>query len=157
MLPGEEYATADGKYRKLLRENVAYILDYERNQSEPSAYGTAPWRVLQFYDLSVSALKQNDATKALFYLGLLSHYLGDLAEPLNTTLNFDGRHYPMPANASSWHLRKRSLKRYRSQATVYKETVYAMGPRGLEGLTRQRILPELLRLVDSGHPFIDPF
>jgi hypothetical protein len=64
--------------------------------------GTAPWRALQLYDLMSTALKQagkannNDdmisaTNDALLYAGLMSHFIGDLANPHHTTSNHDGQ------------------------------------------------------------------
>ena len=53
--------------------------------------GTAPWRIRQFYDLALTALKKNDYATALEMAGAMSHYIGDLSQPLHVTKNFDGQ------------------------------------------------------------------
>lgn len=53
--------------------------------------GTAPWRIQQLYDLAVGALKANQAVQALQMAGTMSHYVGDLSQPLHVTKNYDGQ------------------------------------------------------------------
>ncbi|WP_189398124.1 peptidylprolyl isomerase [Arenicella chitinivorans] len=64
--------------------------------------GTAPWRVLQLYQAMVDALSSVPDTaadseyeaainEALLYAGLMSHFVGDLANPHHTTANYDGQ------------------------------------------------------------------
>lgn len=53
--------------------------------------GLAPWRILQTYDLLVSALKKRDFATALQMAGVMSHYVGDLSQPLHVTKNYDGQ------------------------------------------------------------------
>lgn len=60
---------------------------------EVSSHGTAPWRILQLHRLAVSALKKQDVQLALFYLATMGHYVGDIAMPFHTTLNYDGQSY----------------------------------------------------------------
>ena len=53
--------------------------------------GTAPWRIRQFYKLATAALQANDASLALQYAGVMSHYIGDLSQPLHVSENFNGQ------------------------------------------------------------------
>jgi hypothetical protein len=53
--------------------------------------GTAPWRILQTYDEAVTALQSQNWVKALQMAGVMSHYIGDLSQPLHVTVNFDGQ------------------------------------------------------------------
>ena len=64
--------------------------------------GSAPWRVLQLYKLMVTSFSQIHSTKdkelqielinrALLYAGLMSHFVGDLANPHHTSVNYDGQ------------------------------------------------------------------
>ncbi len=156
-LPTDSYEKCTDRYRALLRENVAYVLEFDRNQSFPEAYGTAPWRVLQIYDLAVTALRQGAPGRSLFLLGLLSHYVGDLAEPLNTTLNFNGRHYPIPATGVYAAFETHIFEGVPAGSTgVGDEATFALGQKGLDGITRPRILPEVLRLVNTGARYVEP-
>jgi hypothetical protein len=52
--------------------------------------GTAPWRARQFYDLAVQALRNGDYKTGLEYAGIMSHYIGDMSQPLHDTSNYDG-------------------------------------------------------------------
>lgn len=64
--------------------------------------GTAPWRALQLYQLMQNAFKSASsaenkgqmikaANQALLYGGLMSHFVGDLANPHHTSSNHDGQ------------------------------------------------------------------
>ncbi len=53
--------------------------------------GTATWRINQFYEASVSALKKNNYLKGLQMAGVMSHYVGDLSQPLHVSQNYDGQ------------------------------------------------------------------
>ena len=53
--------------------------------------GTAPWRVKQFYDAAVVAARKGDYVTALQLAGVMSHYVGDMSQPLHVTKNYDGQ------------------------------------------------------------------
>lgn len=53
--------------------------------------GTAPWRIRQLYRLSLQALISGDMKTGLEYAGVMSHYIGDLSQPLHVTENYDGQ------------------------------------------------------------------
>lgn len=53
--------------------------------------GTAPWRIKQFYGLALEALKKQDFATAVQMAGAMSHYIGDLSQPLHVTENYDGQ------------------------------------------------------------------
>ncbi len=53
--------------------------------------GVAPWRIQQFYALAFKALKSGNANAAMTYVGVMSHYIGDLSQPLHVSENFDGQ------------------------------------------------------------------
>lgn len=52
--------------------------------------GTAPWRIRQLYQLAVNAFRIKNYSLALQYVGTMSHYIGDLSQPLHVTENYDG-------------------------------------------------------------------
>lgn len=54
-------------------------------------HGTATWRVEQFFNLAVVAAQKNDMVRALQMAGAMSHYVGDLSQPLHVTTNYDGQ------------------------------------------------------------------
>ncbi|MBI3557030.1 MAG: hypothetical protein HY074_12265 [Deltaproteobacteria bacterium] len=160
-LPSDSYDKSVARYQALLRDNVAYVFEFDRNQSNPEAYGTAPWRILQIYDLSVSALREGASARALFLLALMTRYVGDLAGPLNTTLNFDGRHYPIPATGVYAAFEGHIFEGFANSAStsssgVQDEAIFALGRKGMDGVIRARVIPEILRLVNSGYHYIGP-
>jgi hypothetical protein len=53
--------------------------------------GTAPWRIRQLYKMSLDAFKKGNTKAALEYAGTMSHYIGDLSQPLHVTENYDGQ------------------------------------------------------------------
>ena len=53
--------------------------------------GTATWRIQQFYTASVAALKKRNYLKGLQMAGVMSHYVGDLSQPLHVSKNYDGQ------------------------------------------------------------------
>lgn len=61
--------------------------------SEPvvTKNGTAPWRIRQLYQMAVTAFKMQKNDLALQYVGTMSHYIGDLSQPLHVTENYDGQ------------------------------------------------------------------
>ncbi|MEK7691184.1 MAG: hypothetical protein AAB425_09205, partial [Bdellovibrionota bacterium] len=100
-LPSQpDYAKAVPEYTKQLvasQERIAKVAPRKKAKvslkptvEELSKHGTAPWRTLQLYRLGVSALKAKNANDALFYLGAMGHYVGDLSQPFHATLDFDG-------------------------------------------------------------------
>lgn len=64
--------------------------------------GTAPWRIMQLYQAMVKAMQhaglaetreqtEERVNQVLLYAGLMSHFVGDLANPHHTTANYDGQ------------------------------------------------------------------
>lgn len=53
--------------------------------------GTAPWRIRQMYRLALQAFKNSDMKAGLAYAGAMTHYIGDLSQPLHITENYDGQ------------------------------------------------------------------
>jgi hypothetical protein len=79
----------------------AYKCPASGNKSPEEVVGTAPMRISQLYALAVSSLKNASAAKsdsdrnkavdqALLYLGINSHFIGDLANPMHTSKDYDG-------------------------------------------------------------------
>jgi len=79
-----------------------YRTDTKAKGFEPEEVGSAPWRVLQLYSSMVEALKsageaedknafEDSVNKALTMGGIMSHFVGDLANPHHTTANYDGQ------------------------------------------------------------------
>lgn len=53
--------------------------------------GTAPWRIRQLYRLALQSMRSGDMKKGLQYVGVMSHYVGDLSQPLHVSENYDGQ------------------------------------------------------------------
>lgn len=53
--------------------------------------GVAPWRIRQLYQLAFYNLIRGDMQKGLEYVGVMTHYIGDLAQPLHVSENYDGQ------------------------------------------------------------------
>jgi hypothetical protein len=53
--------------------------------------GTAPWRIAQLYQDSVNAFRVGNKTLGMEYAGTMSHYIGDLSQPLHVSENYDGQ------------------------------------------------------------------
>lgn len=77
------------------------LLAKEKNLKLQSVVGTAAWRVLQLQSEMRDALAKAKASdkraefirhtnQALLYAGIMSHFVGDLANPMHTTKDFDG-------------------------------------------------------------------
>src|SRR5262249_36868543 len=60
------------------------------NATKSSDRGLLPFRVWQFFDAMVDALKAGDAGAFLCAAGLLSHYVGDACQPLHGSQYADG-------------------------------------------------------------------
>ncbi len=54
--------------------------------------GTAPWRIVQMYNLAVKAFRAGDMEIGVQMVGVMSHYIGDLSMPLHVSENYDGQH-----------------------------------------------------------------
>ena len=79
-----------------------YLAAEKADEEDAAQIGTAPWRVLQLYRMMVSALKEAKAAdsrdamiaatnQALLAAGLMSHFVGDLANPHHATENYNGQ------------------------------------------------------------------
>lgn len=53
--------------------------------------GTAPWRIRQLYSLALQKFISGDMKAGLEYAGAMSHYIGDISQPLHVTENFNGQ------------------------------------------------------------------
>jgi hypothetical protein len=53
--------------------------------------GSATWRVQQFYLDALKHLRSSRYEEAVQLAGAMSHYIGDLAQPLHVTVNYDGQ------------------------------------------------------------------
>lgn len=74
------------KFPKSYRNAIA---TYGENTIETK--GTAPFRIRQLYNLAVDAFRAQDMELGLQYAGTMSHYIGDMSQPLHATDNYDGK------------------------------------------------------------------
>lgn len=58
--------------------------------------GTSVWRAPQFYALSLQAIRRGDFKTALEMAGMMSHYIGDMSQPLHDARNYDGQETGQP-------------------------------------------------------------
>ncbi len=54
-------------------------------------HGTAIWRIQQLYALVISKAITSDYKSSLEMAGTMSHYVGDLSQPLHVTTNYNGQ------------------------------------------------------------------
>ena len=139
------------------------------NPEHPTPYdvysqGALPWRVIQIYDLAVGALEKGDFQKAVFYLGIMGHYVEDLAQPFHNTVKFNpfGIHVSYEGRILEIDAAKRGL-------TEGPDYVWQLGAREkdlakelkgkdstLKPLSRDEIIPRLLALSAQGYAYVDP-
>lgn len=181
-----DYGVALPAYLGLISRNAARIEKMSPRKklvdpahptsSEVASHGTAPWRVLQLYDLAVDAIKRGDTEGALTYLGIMGHYVGDMSQPFHGTLNFDGDTHDRPAQGihaimddgvietavkGTGAKADPKTKLWSSFATTESE-VLASGQAALgdvaggatKPLGRNRIPREIIRLVAGGYGLI---
>lgn len=85
----DQYYSDQGRFGEIPHSYSEII----RRFTEPTVRknGTAPWRIQQLYDLAVAALRARDPQLAVQMAGTMAHYVGDLAQPLHVTKNYDGQ------------------------------------------------------------------
>lgn len=83
-------------------EFSVYQKDAKQKNHTAVEVGTAPWRVMQLYTELVESFEsvaaatdpkafEESVNDALLRAGLMSHFVGDLANPHHTTANYDGQ------------------------------------------------------------------
>lgn len=151
-LPSGEFAAVSGQYGGLLLQNTGYLAGFKRTANQLEAYGTAPWRIAQLYDDGVAALKANDLPKALLCLGTLGHYVGDMAQPLHTTMHYDGEYHPLAARGVHDAIENESFEGTIEIVALARHAADQLGPRGVDGLARTRLVAEVFKLIAAGWP-----
>jgi|GEM_PF-1050030 len=86
--PDAFFSTPDQFFR-FPRAYPDAVKEFTRETIEEN--GTAPWRIKQFYNLAVAAFAKKDLVLGLQMAGAMSHYVGDLSQPLHVTKNYDGQ------------------------------------------------------------------
>jgi hypothetical protein len=95
----DEPRTSDGKtLRDICLEDPANVdvnvwrAFYDNlGHTSSKSRGLLPFRVWQFFDAMVDALKNNDLTSFVCAGGLMAHYVGDACQPLHGSVLADGR------------------------------------------------------------------
>jgi hypothetical protein len=113
----------------------------DKGIEDPASVGTAPWRVLQLHGLMTKSLLKAGASEsvnerveainqALLYAGLMSHFVGDLANPHHATANYNGQ---LTGNTG--------LHAY------FESDVVGVLPLGLSAQTKAMLQPSLLKVT----------
>lgn len=95
----DEPRTGDGKtLRDICLEDSANVdvgvwraFYDELGHTSSKSRGLLPFRVWQFFDAMVDALKADDLAKFVCAAGLMAHYVGDACQPLHGSVLADGR------------------------------------------------------------------
>lgn len=76
---------------------------YQANgATEARSEGLLPFRVWQFFDAMVAALRARDMARFLCAAGIVSHYVGDACQPLHGSYLSDGRKDHSDPSAKKW-------------------------------------------------------
>ena len=165
-------------YLDLLKShaNLVSLIDPSKTPNDPPTprnvadHGTAPWRAYQMYREAVSALKRRDVPVALVYLGAMGHYVGDMSQPFHASLNYDGQYPNNIAYGIHGAFETDMLDQYAQEegnATHdVKNNIWSNYNATHEGVSRsagsdmgdqitrhEQIIPEILKLVDTGFPY----
>ncbi len=176
------YADVVDEYRQALMANLKTVqkIDPAKSLNDPSRaanwevadHGTAPWRILQLYDLGVAELKKGNLERGFFYLGAMGHYVGDMSQPFHASLNFDGQYYDPTAGGIHHTFESAILEEVakKSGATMdrttklwshFKATQTAVGTAARAQKTafavdRSTVLPRTFQLISTGYTSITP-
>ncbi len=63
----------------------------QAGQTESRSRGLLPFRVWQFFDAMVAAVRAHDAARFVCAAGILSHYVGDACQPLHGSIFSNGK------------------------------------------------------------------
>ncbi len=114
--------------------------------------GTAPWRIEQLYAMAVSDFKSGNTTAALQEAGAMSHYIGDLSQPLHVSENYDGQMTSQTgihawfetANINDENAIRTEVQK-RTQALLANQKYLADASGDLTSLIKQEIIRALLK------------
>jgi len=82
--------------------NTAFWSQYYTNVGDTSR-GCVPFRVWQFFDEMVDAIKQGDANRFVAAAGIMAHYVGDACQPLHISHLFNGEPGPSGTRGKGVH------------------------------------------------------
>lgn len=70
--------------------------EQELGKDYVTKYGSAMWRVSDFYVQLVAALKKGDFKRAVQIAGVMGHYVGDMTQPMHASSDYDGQSINKP-------------------------------------------------------------
>lgn len=85
----DSYFSSPGDFPKIPHD--VNVIIAKIGAKEFQERGSAIWRVNQFYVAALQALKNKNFKLAVEMAGVMSHYIGDLSQPLHVTENYDGQ------------------------------------------------------------------
>ncbi len=74
-----DYVAKYSNKTNLIKQSIVF--------SVPQELGSSWWRTEQFFNL---AIQQKNINDMLIYMGIMGHFVGDTAQPLHNTSNYDG-------------------------------------------------------------------
>lgn len=83
------YFTSPNQFNQIPQSYEDAIKNF--GEKHVTKYGTAVWRIQQFAALATDAVNAGRFEEALQLAGVMSHYIGDDAQPLHVTINYDGQ------------------------------------------------------------------
>lgn len=175
--PTGSYRRVYEKYRDLRKDNEAYItkLDPKKALADPknptaaevTGHGTAPWRIQQLYRMGVEELKKGNVEKALYYLGTMGHYVGDMSQPFHGSVNynpggihsvFEEKILEEAAHPFAGAEADGATNLWKSFEGTEKD-VLARGQDAMKGLGKvgiDNVVGEAIKLVGGGVQYVDP-
>lgn len=91
--------------------------------------GLAMWRVSNFYDKLVAALRTRDWVTAVQIAGVMGHYVGDMTQPMHASANYDGQSINKPGVHKYYET---TLVDHVNDSTLQNAVLTAAGPRRSE-------------------------
>ncbi len=74
---------------KMIHDKDSLIAEY--GEHEVLKQGVLPWATLKTYRNLITAFRNHDKKKALFYAADLGHYVADGHQPMHTVMNYNGQ------------------------------------------------------------------
>lgn len=86
----------DNRFGASLTELPFARAEDELGKDYVNKYGLAIWRVSDFYQQLITALKAKDFKRAVQVAGVMGHYVGDMTQPMHATSDYDGQSINKP-------------------------------------------------------------
>ncbi len=80
---------ADYPFNSVPRDYDSLLVKY--GQTDVRQWGTAPWAIEETCDRIIKFLRQGRFEEAVYFMGVLGHYVSDLHMPLHTIENYNGQ------------------------------------------------------------------